>query len=242
MRKPQLGIRRHPLPANIERQKTIAEFGYDPVYLKFNSEYLIVAVCTQCKHERTTKYRNARLHSLCLACSNKNNSVESATIRSYKLKAYFQGNPGTRLGIKHTQATRDKLKKTKQERRHLHIGKNAPGYGLRQTHGLRQQYNGVLFRSTWEVAVARHLDTAGIMWQFEPTAFPITYIWEGVLCEGTYRPDFYLPEVDTYWEVKGWWRGDAYVKYTAFREQYPQLAIRLLMFDDLTKEGIHVKR
>ena len=57
-------------------------------------------------------------------------------------------------------------------------------------------YSGVRFRSTLEADWAYNLDRLGIVWQYEP---------EGVqLPSGTYyRPDFYLPEITTWLEVKG---------------------------------------
>jgi hypothetical protein len=57
-------------------------------------------------------------------------------------------------------------------------------------------YAGVRFRSTLEADWAYNLDLLSISWQYEP---------EGVqLPSGEcYRPDFYLPEISTWLEVKG---------------------------------------
>lgn len=58
-------------------------------------------------------------------------------------------------------------------------------------------YSGVLFRSTLEADWAATLDHYGIVWQYEPEAVQLP--------SGTYyRPDFYLPELTTWLEVKGW--------------------------------------
>jgi hypothetical protein len=57
-------------------------------------------------------------------------------------------------------------------------------------------YSGIRFRSTLEADWAATLDSLGIEWQYEP---------EGVqLPSGSmYRPDFYLPRIATWLEVKG---------------------------------------
>jgi hypothetical protein len=57
-------------------------------------------------------------------------------------------------------------------------------------------YAGVRFRSTLEADWAATLDSLGIVWQYEPEAVQLP---SGTL----YRPDFYLPEIATWLEVKG---------------------------------------
>lgn len=57
-------------------------------------------------------------------------------------------------------------------------------------------YAGVRFRSTLEADWAAMLDSLGIEWQYEPEAVRLP---SGTL----YRPDFYLPRIATWLEVKG---------------------------------------
>jgi hypothetical protein len=57
-------------------------------------------------------------------------------------------------------------------------------------------YAGVHFRSTLEADWAATLDSLGIVWQYEPEAVRLP---SGAL----YLPDFYLPEIATWLEVKG---------------------------------------
>jgi hypothetical protein len=57
-------------------------------------------------------------------------------------------------------------------------------------------YAGVRFRSTLEADWAATLDSLGIRWQYEPEAVRLP---SGEL----YRPDFYLPRIATWLEVKG---------------------------------------
>jgi len=64
----------------------------------------------------------------------------------------------------------------------------------------RIKYNKIWMRSTWEVAYAKYLDKQGTKWLYESKTF--------TLKNTTYTPDFYLPESDTYVEIKGWRRND----------------------------------
>ena len=57
-------------------------------------------------------------------------------------------------------------------------------------------YNGYKFRSRAEARWAVFFDAAGIEYQYEPEGFKLS---DGTL----YLPDFYLPESDTWFEVKG---------------------------------------
>jgi len=60
-------------------------------------------------------------------------------------------------------------------------------------------YNGVKLKGSWEVLVAKWLDSKGIKWEHETRYF--IYEWNG---KRKYFPDFYLPELDFYIEVKGY--------------------------------------
>lgn len=57
-------------------------------------------------------------------------------------------------------------------------------------------YKGIEFRSKLEAKYAQALDRLSIVWEYEGHGF--------VFDDGTcYAPDFYMPEIDTYLEVKG---------------------------------------
>ena len=57
-------------------------------------------------------------------------------------------------------------------------------------------YNGIRFRSRLEARWAVFFDTVGARYEYEPEGF--------ILEDGTrYLPDFYLPDCDTWVEVKG---------------------------------------
>ena len=54
----------------------------------------------------------------------------------------------------------------------------------------------VTMRSSWEVAIAHHLDSQGRAWKYEPKCFVLSP-------EVRYTPDFYIPAEDLWIEVKG---------------------------------------
>lgn len=57
-------------------------------------------------------------------------------------------------------------------------------------------YRGIKFRSKLEARYAQAFDRLGIVWEYEGHGFAFK--------DGTsYCPDFYFPEIDTYFEVKG---------------------------------------
>ena len=59
---------------------------------------------------------------------------------------------------------------------------------------LPTRYKGVKFRSRREARWAVFFDTLGIQWLYEPEAY-----WLG---EMAYLPDFWLPQLNCFWEVK----------------------------------------
>ena len=63
------------------------------------------------------------------------------------------------------------------------------------------EYNGVKLKGSWELLVAKWLDSYDIKWQHEVKGF--SYNWNGTRM---YYPDFYLPDLDLYLEVKGYER------------------------------------
>lgn len=66
----------------------------------------------------------------------------------------------------------------------------------------RIEYNGVLLDGGWELSVAKYLDNNKIKWCRPTVGFD--YMWEGSI--HVYYPDFYLPELDCFIEVKGYER------------------------------------
>jgi hypothetical protein len=119
-------------------------------------------------------------------------------------------------------------------------GVRNPNYGKSAAHGKGKYYtrsNGEIIwtRSSWEYLTAVYLDANNYEWEYEFEAFPITYVHQDKLKEGTFRPDFkvYINGQEEIWEIKGYWRDDARQKFNAFIEQYPNIKVKVLQKDDL---------
>lgn len=96
-------------------------------------------------------------------------------------------------------------------------GSASPRWGKPPAHGKRIEHKGHVFRSSYEVRCADALDRKGIKWEYEPRRFD--------LGDCTYLPDFYLPEQDVYWEVKGWLGPNSQRKINRFREVHPDIPL-----------------
>lgn len=105
--------------------------------------------------------------------------------------------------------------KSEEARRKISAGLvNAYAEGRAHPLGYRGKgtlYKGIRMRSGLEAEFARQLDEAGLIWQYEPKMFRLSWC--------TYRPDFYLPEIDTWVECKGWMSKEAGRKVESFREE-----------------------
>ena len=91
--------------------------------------------------------------------------------------------------------------------------------------------NIIWLRSTYETRTAIKLDQLGVQWFYEPKIFNICINGNNT----TYRPDFYLPEYDIWWEVKGWFRDQAKTKIKNFNLQYPNELLYILFDEDIKK-------
>jgi len=78
--------------------------------------------------------------------------------------------------------------------------------------GIPTEYRGFRMRSRTEANVARIMDDANILWQYEPRRFNLG------CC--IYIPDFWLPEEKMFVEVKGWMDSRSEHKINRFREIY----------------------
>jgi transposase-like protein len=76
-----------------------------------------------------------------------------------------------------------------------------------------------VFKSTWELAYAKHLDAEGLNWDYEAASFGV----RGYRC---YTPDFFILDdeghVERLVEVKGWLEAKDTNRILAFLGQYPR--------------------
>lgn len=63
-----------------------------------------------------------------------------------------------------------------------------------QTRGKRYNYSGINFRSKGEIKYAEWCDVIGLKWEYEPSIFKLS--------TSKYIPDFYLPDIDKWIEIK----------------------------------------
>ena len=84
-------------------------------------------------------------------------------------------------------------------------------------HSKKVKYKNIYMRSSWEVKYAKYLDKKGIKWLYESKTFD--------LGETTYTPDFYLPESDTYIEIKGYLRKNSKNKIRLFNKLFKNFKV-----------------
>jgi len=92
------------------------------------------------------------------------------------------------------------------------------------------KYKEINMRSGYEIGYAKYLDKNNIKWLYECKTFD--------LGDTTYTPDFYLPESDTYIEIKGWMQSKALIKINKFIKQYPEINYIILKYKKLKSMGV----
>ncbi|MDD2921536.1 MAG: BglII/BstYI family type II restriction endonuclease, partial [Anaerolineales bacterium] len=104
-------------------------------------------------------------------------------------------------------------------------GKNNPMYGRppksTKTYtksGFREDL-GHYVRSSWEADMARVFRHLGWEYQYEPQTFELVKQSGSTI---TYTPDFFVPEQNTFYEIKGWMDNVSAEKIALFHEQYPE--------------------
>ena len=80
------------------------------------------------------------------------------------------------------------------------------------------------FYSRWEANIARLFTVLKIKWQYAPKSFDIG--------GQRYTPDFYLPDKDTYIEVKNFWWPYSKIRDQKFRARYPKIRLDMILKDE----------
>lgn len=101
----------------------------------------------------------------------------------------------------------------------------------------------VVFAHPSEAEIARLLDFYGVLWEYEPRAFPLQWT-DAEHPTQCFTPDFYLPDYDLFLEIttiKPSLINRKNRKIRRLRELYPEVNIKLLALKDvealLTKYG-----
>jgi hypothetical protein len=106
---------------------------------------------------------------------------------------------------------------------------------LKCSRGIRSYYNSPLqgeicFRSSYELKYAKYLDQNKVLWLYEIETFPLT---DGL----TYTPDFFLPKLEKFIEIKGYMNEKAQIRIDKFKEEYTW-NLEILFKEDLINKGI----
>jgi hypothetical protein len=149
---------------------------------------------------------------------------------NWKYIKYGKNNPCFKGGLpkcidcgKKLSAYHVKLCKTCENKRRWKIGTYKNIYGLAPSWKIFT-YKAINFKSSWEWLFAKWLDLSGVKWKYEPKAFELVINKK----ETTYTPDFYLPELDLWIEIKGWWRKKSKAKFNKFCKSYPKEYIKVV--------------
>ena len=95
-----------------------------------------------------------------------------------------------------------------------------------------QIYKGIKMMGNWEVEFAKLLDEKDIKWIYTNDKFD--YVYENKIHK--YNPDFYLPEFDTYIEIKGYPIKRDYAKWSTSNINN----LNIFFGDDLLKLGLNL--
>lgn len=94
--------------------------------------------------------------------------------------------------------------------------------------GIRKDISdSIYFYSRWEANIARLYNYLKVAWEYAPRSFDIG--------GHTYTPDFYLPQTDTYIEVKNFWGDYSRIRDEKFRATHPGVHLEVILKDTYLK-------
>jgi len=190
----------------------------DPEYKKKVSK----SISKACKGRKPNFYIDGRTKRIyyCLECDKK-----------ISIASGIYGNHICR------SCARKKLKHSEEYKSRLHIkmsGEGNPMFGRPSPkgsgNGRGDYYREIWMRSSYEIAYAKWLDKQDLKWQYEPKRFN--------LGDTTYCPDFYLPKLNKYIEIKGYFSDFAKKKIKQFRKKYPAIKLEILFQKELENLGV----
>ncbi len=217
----------------------------DKVLFKTDA-YYAQRVCQDCRAPLKTNYRRSVRCKACAARMTSNPSKPSA--REKISKANFGRQPWN-FKLDPSSAAYTQWQEAVQQGQAKNIGKSWEDlFGEERAAELRAQYSaqfsgagnpmfgrsqrgatayskagvradlGHYVRSSWEADFARVLNYCGMAYEYEPRRFMLRRE-DGTPM--TYAPDFYVPALHTWYEIKGWMDKKSEEKIRLFAEQYP---------------------
>ena len=128
--------------------------------------------------------------------------------------AWNKGLPGTFANKRHTDETKQKISKK------LSINNKGGRSKWYDVAGQRVQ-------GTWERDIALKLEELTIKWiKLKTNKDTLEYVMDGKIRR--YTPDFYLPEFEMYFEIKGFWWGNDKEKMSIVLNTYPDKRIVII--------------
>lgn len=129
---------------------------------------------------------------------------------SIGVNKYYENHEGTFKGKHHSVETVELLSKIMSDKR-----KQKPDYINNSVTHRSGYYKGILCQSSWELAYVLYAIDHNINFVRNEKSF--SYIFEDK--EHSYFPDFYLPDCDTYVEIKGWYDPKSQAKVAQFKQK-----------------------
>jgi hypothetical protein len=103
------------------------------------------------------------------------------------------------------------------------------GYREKGGRGKGDHYNGIWMDSTWEIEAAKRLDALKIRWERDTGKHRFRYV-DAKGNNRHYFPDFYLPDYNTYLEIKGYWTNETHHKMNSVKQLNQ---IKLIVLDSV---------
>ncbi len=207
----------------IDEKLTYKKFGYYSTDLSPKSHKRIIAVCDKCGKIREPKKQSYR--NLCKPCSK-----QGKLSGRYKHGKYCKNKIKYCVDCNKIISQNAKRCRSCAMKEFLKDPRNNGMFGKPSPHGKGAYYKQSWMRSSWEIKYAQYCIKNHIKYRYEPKRFN--------LGNSTYCPDFYLPELDKYIEIKGWFTPIAKKKFKKFKKLYPKIQIELLNEYTLKKDKI----
>lgn len=156
----------------------------------------------------------------------------SSKLKEHMLKNNPNNDPNSIFKMKQTKLKTKERRSQIAKLQFLNGERKIPISNGRGLGGKREDLN-EYFRSMWEANFARLLNLKNIKYKYEQK-IPIYDNNNNLLC--TYVPDFYLPELNHYIEIKGKWENSAKKKIQLLKKYKPE--IKLFIIDGTKYKNI----
>jgi hypothetical protein len=191
-------------------------------YLKEKNKSVVLFVCDKCNAEKYISAQSAKdkKYPYCHDCHQKSPERKITAKKIVKNRPNYDGenNPNFRGKTKFACPCGEDFYRRispsqEGERFHVYCSRKCKKkYSI--SISKYEEYNGIKFRSSWEISLAKYFDSLSYNWKYEPEAFETSV--------GFYTPDFWVEDLQCYFEVKGHFRDEnSKIKFNEFSKNYP---------------------